>query len=257
LKAFSRAIASPPEPPSLGHLGGRKNPAGFVWVDTFELVVTSSILSTLEPYSGWSSYPVHLNGLKDQNYSGLAIWGRSDRAEMDRSQIVDDAPDRRYRGMRIDPHSWDGSDIFFPSRAWGPIVTQEVYELLCEHEVDNLTFSRMDEFCYSALRYEQFIQRRLDYPLQAFPDDPLRPHMLRLRAEGVSVELAVLSARNGIGRALDDAHLVQPGIRIIFSDDFHEVDAIVQARLSSGLFEVKPIAYGHGSIRRKNRCDRQ
>src|SRR5690349_7061477 len=117
-------------------------------------IVSRRVIDVLEGerLAGWATYPVELDGVGDDAYSGLAVHGRCgpiDNALTPKMMLPPPVPDGEAvpgrRGLLFEHGSWDGSDLFCPSEGAAIFVTREVRDALLDAKVENLHFERLTE----------------------------------------------------------------------------------------------------------------
>lgn len=118
-------------------------------------LVSPLLRSVLEPYTGWTSYPVctrsvEIAGLSD--YVGLAIIGRCgpiDRAEGRRlwksRPALYGCPDSTRLYLYFERASWDGSDLFVAGDTALTFATERVCRALDEAGITNIRMCRVSE----------------------------------------------------------------------------------------------------------------
>ena len=108
-------------------------------------------------YSGWASYPVSLDRIKqvpvENEYEGLAITGRCGPFLEHLSTPIIQAPVApggdempAFRGLFFEPASWDGRDIFVAENYGRAICVEAVKCALEDSGMTNIRFVRLTEF---------------------------------------------------------------------------------------------------------------
>jgi hypothetical protein len=244
-RLYADAILGRTAPLQIERSRGSKFPSPVTWVDISRLTVSSRVIEALRPFSGWSTFPVTFVDVPAADHVGLAVWGRSGPAFMDESRQVPKLHHVDLRGMFIDPETWDGSDIFEPSARWGPIVTDEVRRAMNRAKIHNLQFVRMSEYEYPMPIYELSPAPPVDL-------DWRRKYMLKLRSFSPFDAALIAEPIEASAPPELDPVFVQPGIRVEVVDDRSTVDALVLRARGGNRFEVRPVAYGHGSLRARS-----
>jgi hypothetical protein len=145
---YVRGDATPPHPVRVPWGEGRRTPSDVLWIGVVELVVSPRFLDALTGCSGWSTFPVELidgHGNDVPGYAGLAVSGRCDRVVHDLARVKTDGRWPEYVGLLFDPDRWDGSDIFYPRRGSGPIVTKRLADRLRRAKVTNIIITPLPE----------------------------------------------------------------------------------------------------------------
>lgn len=129
---------------------GRKLPElqPLLWTNDGYPLVTSAVLDVLAPFTGWTTYPVNIVSQEKKSipgYIGLAITGRCGRVLPDFSRIEEHNGRTCYVGSVYDPESWDGSDIVWPVRGTGILVTQPVADALAPLELTSTRFAPISD----------------------------------------------------------------------------------------------------------------
>jgi len=137
--------------------------SGKLWTD---FLSSSTVISNLisfrlvemlerERVTGWATYRTNVfsraGALLSADYGGLAVTGRSGpvddslSAEVDRLAPKAGGARRVLVGLRFQPGSWDGSDIFLAGGRGFIFVTQRVRELFERERVTNARFKRAED----------------------------------------------------------------------------------------------------------------
>lgn len=119
------------------------------------MLVSPRVLAVLDGRTGWSRVRARIalrDGSVIDDYAALRITGRSgplDRSLSDPVMLPPAAPGGRptpgLRGLRFDPSTWDGSDVFRPERTQLVIVTADVAEALRRAKLTNLRVEAVDD----------------------------------------------------------------------------------------------------------------
>ncbi len=112
--------------------------------DGVNKVLSDEIIALLKQnnITGWKTYPVEIRGVK-KSYHGFQVTGRSGELIEPEKQSDDDFS---YTGVKFDPESWDGSDIFFPMGTNLPIITKKLRDILLLQKFSNLEVKHIKEF---------------------------------------------------------------------------------------------------------------
>jgi len=141
---------------------GGVTPSDFVFATTVAAVIVSDRVVgvlTSHGFRGWGVYPLRMftrNGTEVLGYSGLSVVGRCGPIDNSRSEkFMKRMPGGtfpRWRGLRFDETSWDGSDFFIPRGKGATIfVVDAVKNALEEARIRNVDFARLDEIERSVL----------------------------------------------------------------------------------------------------------
>ena len=118
-------------------------------------IVSDRFVAALEGFSGWRTFPVELHDAKGDvvdGYHGLSATGRSGTID-DALSPVEVLPPAapggsalpHLVGLRFDPDTWDGSDVFAPAGMGFVFVTADVRDALVAAKVTNVDLERITE----------------------------------------------------------------------------------------------------------------
>lgn len=114
-------------------------PADVIWTEiSFVFLVSERVVTALESagLSGWTAYPVDVSDIADARYFGLAIRGRCGASQYSSGS-----------GLRIDPETWDGSDVFMPDDESALIfLSEQGARVFREARVKNIMIVPFEEF---------------------------------------------------------------------------------------------------------------
>jgi hypothetical protein len=154
--ALTRGEIEPEEPVRFHHdRGGRlKDYIGTTWgvLD----IVSDRVVAALRDggFTGWTTYAVEIfdeHGGAVPGFHGLAATGRSGPIVKSLSPLMHfpvvpgGRPVPQRVGIRFDPETWDGNDVFMPEGTAWKIVTQPVRDALLASKVTNIRLQRITE----------------------------------------------------------------------------------------------------------------
>ena len=88
--------------------------------------------------TGWMTYPVSIQGVRvKQEYSGLAITGRCGPIQRHNSIGSADStgPYKFSIGLKWDPDTWDGSDLFVPTGTTFLVATARTIDVMRKRKI--------------------------------------------------------------------------------------------------------------------------
>lgn len=151
LEAYGRAEREPAGPVVLRWDGGRGVPGDAVWPDVGTLVASAHLLAVLAGFSGWRTFPVEVHSRAGEivpGYTGVAVTGRCGPLCYDNSRVEGEGNWERYVGLRFDPATWDGSDVFgCPNGRW-LLGTERIARALKAARIRNVVATRLSESWY-------------------------------------------------------------------------------------------------------------
>jgi len=104
--------------------------------------------------TGWKTFPVTIydkQGSLVVGYRGLSIIGRSgpiiynDATVFNKRLVPNGSMNKYYKGMFIDPDTWDKSDIFLPYGAYNIIVSQKACDVFLDEKISNLRLDNISD----------------------------------------------------------------------------------------------------------------
>jgi hypothetical protein len=162
---------------TVGWAMGGGEPSDIIWTTSAAPVVLHrKVIELLSSagFSGWHTYPVEVRnkaGVLVSDYEGLAIVGRCDSMDLDRSEIIlEQMPGGwipRFKGRYFDPASWDGTDMFMErpdslGRMSGTrFATERVVKALKRARIRNLGFIAAPDEVVDAAVYTIGLRHRL------------------------------------------------------------------------------------------------
>jgi hypothetical protein len=123
------------------------------WAGLFTVSPKVQRALTRGGFSGWSTFPICVEGPMAESlagYAGLAVTGRSGPIDDSLSaRILRPGPSGRPAPHRLglypEPDSWDGSDIFTPTDSSVVCVVELVRNALVEADVTGAVLDRMSD----------------------------------------------------------------------------------------------------------------
>ncbi len=153
--ALARGELFPPDPVVFEwHSGTRpRDICGTTWA-TSDLISDATLdLFRSHDFTGWTTYPVEVYGRDSQplqGLHGLAITGRCGPTEWVEYVWVDPPVPQgqgsmKWRGLRFDESSWDGSDLFMAEGRTSIFATEEVVRAIRKAKLKNFNMRPLSE----------------------------------------------------------------------------------------------------------------
>ncbi len=107
--------------------------------DGVNMVISERLFRLLKNnnITGWKTYPVSINNVKNKYY-GFQIIGKSDK-------LIEPRDEGFYKGYKFDVNTWDGSDFFSPNDTNLRFITEKLKVLLENNEVTNIDIDNIKD----------------------------------------------------------------------------------------------------------------
>ncbi|TSE05418.1 hypothetical protein [Aquimarina algiphila] len=112
--------------------------------DGMNKVISDKLLNLLieNEVIGFKTYPVDIKGVKEK-YHGLQVIGKSGKYM--KPEKKEDNDDYSFKGVKFDPETWDGSDIFFPEGTTALTITPRIKKILEENNITNIEIEHISD----------------------------------------------------------------------------------------------------------------
>lgn len=150
-----RGVTLPKEPVLAGWVAGPNKAKDVIGGGPGVILISERVkhLLTQNQCTGWSTFPITLLNQRNiliEGYCGLSVTGRSGPQDEGFGELLTGKKlgtrYLRYRGIRFEESSWDGSDIFIAGTGCGAIfVTERVRQLFERHGLGYVDFTPLTE----------------------------------------------------------------------------------------------------------------
>ena len=137
----------------------------FVFCRSYPVLISTQFKEQLQVHqiTGWKTFPARLldeAGNEVLGYEGFGITGCSgardrSKCELIRTRFTAEAPlVDKYKGIYLDPATWDGSDIFIEHKYWANIISPKAAKVFQNQQA--LEVTPLEECIVKGWHYDLF-----------------------------------------------------------------------------------------------------